>query len=173
MKVVSWLKVLALGAVLALLVAQAAGADVFKVAEGALEVWVCDQDGSKHPRRIDVYQVVSSDFFASRSRLEFNFLYAMEREEASRGARAAGAGSGRVTAAVRLFRADGSEANLGKLRARVRPDGADLEAEGAKRLKARLEEGDVLRWRFTFKGLPVMNAGDLIWLETAPVLPDL
>ncbi len=173
MQHVSWTKVLVVGSALALLVAQAAGADVFKAAEGALEVWVCDEDGSKHPRRIDVYQVVAGDFFSPWSRLVFNFLYALEREEESLRVRPAGAGNGKVTAAVRLFRADGTEQSLGKVKAKVRPDGVDLEAEGARRLEARLEEGDVVRWRFTFKGLPEMNAGDMLWIEAAPVLPDI
>ncbi len=142
----------------------AAQAGVFPWGEAGVQIHFCDQDGSTHPFRVTMRQIVTTDTLKDVGELELILQYSF----AAAGSADAIPVGETVRVRVKVFKADGTRISLGMLEATVGDAG---NATATKLVDVSLAAGDVVRWRYTFRDFPTMDRLDTLVLIGAASRP--
>ncbi len=118
--------------------------------EGSLRELCSDSDGSKHPKKLVVDQLVANDAFADQESVRLLLAYEPGVPDP--------AGRGKLTATLTLERVDGTIRKLGKMSAVQNRVSGAIQAQSI--LDEPLDAGDSLRWNLKFKKFGKLAAGE-------------
>jgi murein DD-endopeptidase MepM/ murein hydrolase activator NlpD len=116
-------------------------------ADGAVELYCSDADGSPHPKRLELTHILS---LGDLEPLQGGrLLLGYERDGEDRG-------KGKIRATARLERVAGGSRRIGKLS--ITQNRVTGETVGAQETDLELEEGDTVSWVFKFKRFGALEA---------------
>ena len=149
-------------AILLILGAHQATAEVQLLWETAQRYYGCDSDGSPQPRRVEILMTVQEDLTGLDQVLilaeyEMGSLATMNTGEPAPTA-------GRLKAVVRRLQ-NGKWKKIGKVKAIVFHAEDELWAENLAAIQRDIAPGDLLRWNLTLSGLPPMDEGQWMVLQ--------
>ena len=136
------------GGLALLFLAGPASSAVETQAGAAIELYCSDADGSKHPKRIELVQILSADDVEALQ--DGRLLVGYDRDGDDEG-------KGKISARARLQRVAGGSQKLGKITATL--NRVTGETVGAKEAGLELEEGDTIQWTFKFRKFRPLDAG--------------
>ena len=148
------------GGVALVLLAGPASSAVETQADGAIQQYCSDADGSKHPKRIELLQILSADDVEALQ--DGRLLVAYDRDGDDEG-------KGKITTMARLQRAAGGSQKLGKIS--VTLNRVTGETVGAKEVGLEPEEGDTILWTFKFRKFRPLDAGQCAFLLAGVTQP--
>ena len=148
-------------AILAALVlgASSAPAQVVFDAAGVLEQYCAETDDARHPRKLVMRQLVTTDRLATFGGTVFAGVYQADRPPVT---------TGTMSARLRIEREDGSREKLDRIVARQLENGM---AEVLGNFPVAVRKGDTVVWKIRFNGFDDLATGECFLVIGATMKP--
>ena len=139
--------------------AAAAPAQIELDAVGVVEQYCAEPDGARHPRKLVMRQLVTTDKLATFGGTVFAGVYQAPRPPET---------TGTMSARLRIDREDGSREKLDRIVARQLDDGG---AEVLGNFPVAVRKGDTVVWKIRFNGFDDLAAGECFLVIGATMKP--
>jgi hypothetical protein len=139
--------------------APGAGAEVHYLGESLGRTYICDEHGGPHPNKLEFSQQLDESYDGWTSA---ELAVGYDRDLGDNTLPDGRVHVGRLVARAKVFHADGSKTKLGGVVVVLYAEGDRVSGWRTKDVDVRLSQGDRVRWRLKFEGVP--DLGPEEWL---------